>query len=182
LRVLVTELVCLHQFFERLGRRIELLGGWSFGAMLDISVHQALIAGQELVVIVVIRVTGEAVQPADPERIGLVGVVLEQRVGQAVDRGRIRPGMEWRRLLPVEGDRVDAEVAVERAVLGIEDHQIFDRRRGREALGRAIRGRVGLAEHRAQAGDQGPARPSNPIHVSFLCRVRPICLAPQAIG
>ncbi len=109
--------------------------GWSLGAELDELVHQALIPGLELVRVQMILIAGVAVEPRDPERVRLVGVVVQQGLAQAIDRRGAGLGLEGRRAGRILGHRVDAEVAVERVVLQEQHHQVLDGRRGLRGRG-----------------------------------------------
>ncbi len=98
------------------------------GRLLDELVHQAAVEGFLLGGVAVVLVAGESLARIEPLRLVLVGVVCEQPVVQAVDRGRARQRRERRLTGRVGGVRVGPEIVVERDVLVEDDHDVLDRR------------------------------------------------------
>jgi hypothetical protein len=98
--------------------------------LLDELVHQAVVEGQLLVLVVVVLISGLELRAVEAEGLNGVRVVRsEQAVVQAVHGRRVFRRRESRLVQRVRRVRIGGEVMVERDVL-LKDHdEVLDRRR-----------------------------------------------------
>ena len=97
----------------------------------DELVHQPAVEGLLLRRVVVIHVAGRRLLRRQPDGIGRVGIVGQQRLGQAVHGRRPGRGVEGRLSRKVHGLGVGGEVMVEGDVLLEQHDHMLDRRPGR---------------------------------------------------
>ena len=135
-------------------------------------VHQAAVHGLLLGGVGVVLVAGQGLRRGQPLGIGRVGIVGQQRRGQAVHARRPRLGVEG---IPVGVGRVrvGGEIVIETDVLLEDHHEMLDRR-GRAAAGGRVRrrgaeggggdGRHPAGQAEPAGGGDGEQTPERPVH------------------